>query len=1424
MSQRTGRLKRLVAAVAGAGIAASVAPVFLAQSASAATPPAAPSIEELCANAPDDPTRFNDIGSTSGEARLAILCLAFAEIVQGGPEGRPASQYGPTLLVSRAQMASFIARAGDKANELDTGTPGLNDIPATGPDAFVDDQNTPAGTNPHEANTNRLAEADIVQGGPEGLPANQYAPRRNVSRAQMSSFIWRLIDFLGCEAPTTTEDFFTDDTNSPVGTNPHEQNTNNLASVGIVQGGPQGTSPTLYGPSQNVSRAQMALFISRTLAYLLEQGCITAFPPGEGPIESPISISPSLLEPAFNFASADSDGDPSTDENDNGLHRYTIQVDPEEFPTLDLALVPANAINVDIAAGAVSFEDDNGDDRADLVDPTNPNFLPGSFFAAIEAVNGVRPVNPVSPNTPVTAYVNNQSTGDDGIIEVDVDSIFPADAVFLVAFQDLNNDNRLTLGADNIATEIVGVSGLKLWTNCESEFEADFSIDNVIVGGNPLALVMDFFTGSTGQPQASNVEGEECGGIFPGFGGIGTRFNYDDNDIFRIEGVQVTKEQFEAAISRGDDVDAAYNPDPAGVSEFNIFDDFGYDAPALDGIVTNVNGDDPGNDVVLDITTPGFNQPNAEYIVQRRSLAGGDNVCGTPDDAPGTFAEVETVTLDTFGGEDPGDTIRVTELDVPNGCYEYRVVVIDPNTNEERVSNSVLLNVPAPPDNTPPVLVQSIMSDNQNPNQLGPGDVVDLIFSEQVTPEAGDIIQITDQDGEFTNIVLGTGNTFTVTHRGGPAQSGQTQLQIVLDAAPTVAGDVDGDNSNNDNVLDFTFFPDVLFVDGATGIEDLAGNEFEPDGTDVILPDDDGPFITGSQSTEGEFFFDLFFSEALDPESANDPANYAVDNDGTFGDNTGTNPVVSVQMFNGAEQNSGGLIDAWTRVRVRVTFAITDDTVVSQTVEDKLGNSGDFNDQSNQAEPDGPHQLDPQGIIILNPGANAIDENGGSTTLDVSLARPVTNQDVFVFLQSQTPDVCDVDNPGPLVFSPDPPNTGGEDPQQVNIFAIDDQVDEQDEVCVIAASAVSSDPLFNGQTGVTFVDVIDNDDTGIEVDSLPNATEGSTDTFGVRLTSDPGDGNTVNVTVTSEDTTEYNVAPATLTFTGGPNGNFDEFQQVTVTPVDDNDDCEGAEVFDTELAVLGGSDSSYEGFSDTVSTTINDNDGCAFPSMTAARFVAGTNQIDIDVSEAVDCRATNVDVADNFTFNGTAISSQTGLTGAQIAQQDADTCRVTFNGGTWTDEDAGNVTYTGEGPSLCGAYPPAANCPSDVVETDSDPNQNGRLQDTTIAAGFSTAPTLALVEADASNNSVYFEFTEPIVCGSLDFSDVEVRVNGALVPINSLGTGADNCDGIEDNDQSVTVGFDILAGDTVNLRVIPGGVVDHQGQTNPDTNLTDTAA
>jgi hypothetical protein len=199
------------------------------------------SIASACPTGQVPADGLTDVSATNVH-RPAIECVVWWQIAHGITP----SQYAPAGTVTRAQMASFIARMIDSAGRA---------LPAAG-DAFPDDDG-----NPHEANINRLAKAEIVTGRADGT----YGPDLPVTRAQMATFLVRAYAYSAGAALTAAvgQDAFPDVSGSP-----HESNINDAAQAGFLAGRADGT----YGPDLSVQRDQMASFLARVLGRLVDDG------------------------------------------------------------------------------------------------------------------------------------------------------------------------------------------------------------------------------------------------------------------------------------------------------------------------------------------------------------------------------------------------------------------------------------------------------------------------------------------------------------------------------------------------------------------------------------------------------------------------------------------------------------------------------------------------------------------------------------------------------------------------------------------------------------------------------------------------------------------------------------------------------------------------------------------------------------------------------------------------------------------------------------------------------------------------------------------------------------------------------------------------------------------------------------------------
>jgi hypothetical protein len=209
----------------------------------AAGPTASPAGPRACPTGVVPPAGFRDVDPGSPHAQ-PIDCAAWWKLAQGTGPGT----YSPAQHVTRAQMATFLARLADAAGRL----------PVKPPDAFADDDGTP-----HEAAINALAALGVVSGTGPGT----YRPGQHVSRAQMAAFLVRLNDALaGTPLPAGAHPF------TDVAGSAHEAAIAKAWAAGLASG----TTPTTYAPDGLVRRDQMATFLMRVAGAQVRSGTIRA--------------------------------------------------------------------------------------------------------------------------------------------------------------------------------------------------------------------------------------------------------------------------------------------------------------------------------------------------------------------------------------------------------------------------------------------------------------------------------------------------------------------------------------------------------------------------------------------------------------------------------------------------------------------------------------------------------------------------------------------------------------------------------------------------------------------------------------------------------------------------------------------------------------------------------------------------------------------------------------------------------------------------------------------------------------------------------------------------------------------------------------------------------------------------------------------
>ena len=166
-----------------------------------------------------------------------VDCVVWWQVSSGSGGG-----FAPAAPVTRAQMASFLARLIERSG---------GELPGSPPDAFADDAGSP-----HEASINRLAALGIVSGRSPGA----YAPGEPVTRAQMATFLVRGYESRTADRLPALGDAFGDDDG-----NAHEERIDQAAAAGFTGG----LAPGYYGPDAPVRRDSMATFLARVLDRLV---------------------------------------------------------------------------------------------------------------------------------------------------------------------------------------------------------------------------------------------------------------------------------------------------------------------------------------------------------------------------------------------------------------------------------------------------------------------------------------------------------------------------------------------------------------------------------------------------------------------------------------------------------------------------------------------------------------------------------------------------------------------------------------------------------------------------------------------------------------------------------------------------------------------------------------------------------------------------------------------------------------------------------------------------------------------------------------------------------------------------------------------------------------------------------------------------
>ena len=195
-----------------------------------------------CRQAP--PGRFVDV---RGVHAPGIDCVGWWQVAQGRPaDDGQGDVYLPDEPVNRAQMATFVARLLAVSGTV---------LPADPPSTFDDTEGSV-----HAQAIDQLAAIGVVG----GVAAGTYDPGGTVTRAQMASFLARAFE-ARTERDLPIGPVAFDDVREGA---THADNVLRIASAGLTGG----VTPETYDPAASVTRAQMGTFLARLLSLLVVEG------------------------------------------------------------------------------------------------------------------------------------------------------------------------------------------------------------------------------------------------------------------------------------------------------------------------------------------------------------------------------------------------------------------------------------------------------------------------------------------------------------------------------------------------------------------------------------------------------------------------------------------------------------------------------------------------------------------------------------------------------------------------------------------------------------------------------------------------------------------------------------------------------------------------------------------------------------------------------------------------------------------------------------------------------------------------------------------------------------------------------------------------------------------------------------------------
>ena len=607
---------------------------------------------------------------------------------------------------------------------------------------------------------------------------------------------------------------------------------------------------------------------------------------------------------------------------------------------------------------------------------------------------------------------------------------------------------------------------------------------------------------------------------------------------------------------------------------------------------------------------------------------------------------------------------------------------------------------------------------------------------------------VTQSAGSTVVSETGTTDTFTVVLTGNPSSN------VVIDVASGDTGEATvsassltftSANWNAPQTVTVTGIPDYLDDDNQTSTVTLSVNDGSSDDTFDSLADQTVSVTTTDiDAAPGMTVVQTGGSTSVNEASSGNTHTFTVVLD--MQPAPGNNVVVTVTpddasevQLNGSSAKTLTFTSANWNTAQTVTVTGVDDAVDdgNQTVALTLAvvdsSSYDpYDSVSNEAFLLTVVDDDTAGFTLSGTTA-AVSETGSTDTFNVKLTSEPTGNVVFALSSADTGETTV--SPAALTFT----SSNWDTDQTVTVTGIDDSASDGNQttnVTVAVNDSSTADSTYDAVSDqAVAVTTADDDSAGVTVAASGGTTTvseaGSTDTFTVVLNTQPASNVVVNVS--SGDTGEATVGPASLTFT---TSNWNTLQSVTVTGVDDasNDDDQTTTI--TVFVDDGSSDDAYDSVANlTLTATTTDDDSPGFTVTASGGSTTVSEAGSTDTFTVVLNTQPSSDVVVNVAASdsGEATASTTSLTFTSTNWNTTQT--VTVTGVDDSDDDgdqASTLTLSVDAAASDDTYDSVDDSTISVTTTDDDdPPPPTTAPPTTVPPPTTTTPLLGTVSLTA---------------------------------------------------------------------------------------------